>query len=139
MLNPVKKALFTRQAPPRTNLEAQEQSGDNTSEPEQLNTAEKQQLKRDLRMMGYDEDSYDQQDEQEEQLTEEERFKRDKMLYAQQLKQELLYGKSMKQQQVVKQQPEYDDEEYGSDQYEDGEAVEQYIDSEEEEEVLRQR
>ena len=32
--------------------------------------------------MGYDEDSYDQQDEQEEQLTEEEKFKRDKMLFA---------------------------------------------------------
>ena len=63
MRNPVKKALFTRQAPPRANLEAQEPSGDNTSEPEQLNTAEKQQLKRDLRMMGYDEDSYDQQED----------------------------------------------------------------------------
>ena len=50
-----------------------------------------------------------------------------------------MYGKSMKQQHVVKPEPEYDDEDYGSNQYEDGEAVEQYIDSEEEEEVLRQR
>lgn len=48
-----------------------------------------------------------------------------------------MYGKGMKQQYVPKQQVEYDEEEYGSDQYEDGEAVEQYIDSDEEEEVLR--
>ena len=41
MQNPVKKALFTRQAPPKTTLEAQEPSGDNTSDPEHLNTAEK--------------------------------------------------------------------------------------------------
>ncbi len=85
-------------------------------------------------MMGYDEDSYDQQDAEEVQLTEEEKFKRDKMLFAQQLKQELKYGKSKPQ--VVENEPEYDDEEYGSDEYEEGEVVRQYVDSEEEEMAL---
>ena len=47
-------------------------------------------------MMGYDEDSYGQQEEEEVVLTEQEKFKRDKKLFAEQLKQELKYGKSAK-------------------------------------------
>jgi hypothetical protein len=42
MPNPVKKALFTRQAPPKANLEAHEPSENNESDPDHLNTAEKQ-------------------------------------------------------------------------------------------------
>ena len=45
--------------------------------------------------MGYDEDSYGQaeDDEEEDELTKEERFKYDKQMFAAQLKQELMYGK----------------------------------------------
>lgn len=54
----VKKALFPRKAPPKT-VDAHEPSETNESEVDHLNTAEKQKLKRDMMMMGYDEDSYD--------------------------------------------------------------------------------
>ena len=57
------------------------------------------------------------------------------MLFAQQLKQELKYGKSKPP--VVANEPEYDDEEYDDEEYEEGEVVRQYVDSEEEEAVLR--
>lgn len=62
----MKKALFTRQ--PKQN--------ESDSNHEQLDTAEKLKLKREMMMMGYDDDSYDQEDdgqyvvEDSEELTE---------------------------------------------------------------------
>jgi hypothetical protein len=56
-----------------------------------MNTEEKQRLKKELMLMGYDEDSYGQQSneelsEGEDQLTQEERFAYDKQMFAAQLK-----------------------------------------------------
>jgi hypothetical protein len=86
----VKKALFTRQP--------KHQESD--SNPEQLDTAEKLKLKREMMMMGYDEDSYDQEEagqyvvEDSEELTESQLFQQQKKAYAQQLKEELYGAKS---------------------------------------------
>jgi hypothetical protein len=55
----VKKALFSRKAAPKATHDAHEPSETNESEADHLNTAEKQKLKREMMMMGYDEDSYD--------------------------------------------------------------------------------
>ena len=55
----VKKALFSRKAQQK---QTEEPSETNESEDQQhLNTAEKQKLKREMMMMGYDESSYDQE------------------------------------------------------------------------------
>ena len=63
-------------------------------------------------MMGYDEDSNDWEDAEEVELAGEEKFKRDG-IYSQLLKYDLGYGKIKPQ--VVANEPESDEEEYGSD------------------------
>lgn len=54
----VKKALFSRKAQQKA-ADGMEPSETNESEDQHLNTAEKQKLKREMIMMGYDDDSYD--------------------------------------------------------------------------------
>lgn len=55
-------------------MDANEPQESNDSEIDHLNTAEKQKLKREMMMMGYDEDSYDQEQNyvmEDESLTDE--------------------------------------------------------------------
>lgn len=56
----VKKALFSRKAHQKA-FDVNEPSETYESEDQNLNTAEKQKLKREMMMIGYDEDSYDQE------------------------------------------------------------------------------
>lgn len=79
---------------------------------DQLNTAEKQKLKREMMMMGYDEDSYGDQEHDDgangqyivedddnsngQAMTEEQLFQEQKRAYAAQLKRELMGGTTKK-------------------------------------------
>ena len=54
----VKKALFSRKAQQKQTEEPSEQESEDQ---QHLNTAEKQKLKREMMLMGYDESSYDQE------------------------------------------------------------------------------
>lgn len=81
-------------------------------------------------MMGYDEDSYGAEGEEDDGMTAEQRFAYDKQMFAAQLKQELLYGKKPAAGEL-RAQAEYDDEYDEEVSLEEGE-VPGYGDSEEE-------
>lgn len=71
-----------------------------------------------MMLMGYDEDSYDQEQNyvmEDDSMTDEQKFKEQKKQYAAELKQQLMYGKAR----VAQSEPEYDEEDFEPD--EDGE------------------